>query len=464
MPTRVRSAGLPLVLCALAAAQEAANLPPGLPEIAAAYAAKVAATARFVSGRTLDSVLAEELAPDAPLQALIRPWLSFDVDAEQRTVTARIGKASATAVFVEGLGCTLLGGARLAELRARALPPAAATADDRPWPSGDAQSEAPLPDGVDAVALDAALAFAFAEPEGRAKVRTRAVVVAQGPRLLGERYAPGYDARMPLPGWSMTKSVVDALAGIRVRDGALDPKAPLPVPEWRGGNDPRRSLQLDDLLRMQSGLQWTEDYEAPGSDVMRMLFASADCGGVAAAKPLEREPGTEHRYSSGTTNLLCRILRTTFASDAEYLRFPRDRLFRRIGMQSALIEPDASGTFVGSSFGVATARDWARFGLLYLRDGVWDGERLLPEGWVKASTTPGRLEPGYGRHFYCRGGEFQTLPDDLFYMSGHDGQYVFCFPSQDLVVVRLGCSKRGGFRLREFLEKVLAACGALRKR
>jgi CubicO group peptidase (beta-lactamase class C family) len=197
---------------------------------------------------------------------------------------------------------------------------------------------------------------------------------------------------------------------------------------------------------------------------MRMLFASADHGALAAQKPLAHAPGTEHLYSSGTTNLLCRVLRATFADAAQYRTFPRDRLFRRIGMRSALIEPDPSGTFVGSSYGVATARDWARFGLLYLQDGVWDGERILPEGWVEASTTPGPLARGYGRHFYCNGGEWPSLPDDLFYLSGHEGQFVFGFPSQRLVVVRLGCAKRGGFPLRQFLERVLAACGALQPR
>jgi CubicO group peptidase (beta-lactamase class C family) len=461
----------------------AGQLPAGVAELGAAYAAKVAASAIFVSGRTLDSVRAEELAPDTPLTALIASLLQFDVDRQQRTVTARIGSASACAAFAPPLGCTLLHGVELQALRARA--PAARTADPGAdpasldparvdWPLGERVPPSPPPDGVDAAAIGRALDAAFAERPDKPKVRTRAVVVVHRGRLLAERYADGYSASMPLPGWSMTKTIVNALIGIRIGQGRLDPKAPLPVPEWRGDGDPRRQLRLEHLLRMDSGLHWSEDYADPQALVLRMLFSATDYASVAAAEGLVRAPGKSFEYSSGTANLLCRILRTTFASDADYWAFPRQALFAPLCMRSARIETDPSGTFVGSSFGFATARDWARFGMLWAQDGVWNGARVLPEGWVAASCTPTPGSHGsFGQHVWLnalpadpqeRAERWEDLPRDMLHMDGHEGQYVFVFPAQQLVIVRLGCTQRGGFDLHGLLTAVFAACGGTPKK
>ncbi|MSR39172.1 MAG: class C beta-lactamase-related serine hydrolase [Planctomycetes bacterium] len=446
-----------------------------LAQIAAGYAAKTAASAIFISGRTLESVLDEELAPDTPIQALVRPFLRLDVDRQQQAVTAVILQASATAAYVAGFGCTLTSIRRANDLRLRAYPPIAKASTEaaqaealRPWPLGSAGPVTTLPAGISAAALQAAIDYAFIERDAQPLARTRAVLVVKNGQLLGERYASHYNASMPLPGWSATKTITDALLGRRVAQGKLDPNAPLMVPEWHLPNDPRRALRLDDLLRMQSGLAWTEDYESPSSDALRMLFTSDDYGSIAAAQPLASKPRTTFRYSSGTTCLLCRILRTTFLNDADYLAFPQRELFARLGMDSAYLELDPSGTFVGSSFGYATARDWAKIGQFYLQDGVWNGERLLPEGWVAEARTPTASDErgGFGRHLWLNAGRtgqqaqrpFEKLPTDLFYLSGHEGQYVVCFPSQSLVVVRLGCTKRGGFDLHGFLQKVLRAC------
>ena len=466
---------LPFALLASLAAQEprpiTADAPQSLPqqlrEVVAAYSAKVAASAVFVSGRTIESVLEQEMAPDAPLQALVRPLLSYEVDREQKTVTATVLGTKVTAAFVDGLGCTLVRG-DVATLRARALPPVVTQFDPRPWPVGDAVDAAGVPSGIDGAAIDKALDAAFTDREGRAKARTRAVVVVHKGRIVAERYAPGFSADRPLAGWSMTKSLVNALVGLRIGDGKLDPAAQLPVPEWSAQDDPRRQLRLMDLLRMESGLHWTEDYDDPQSLALRMLFLASDFGGVAAEQQLVHAPRTTHAYSSGTSNLLCRIVRATFDDERSYLSYARDRLFLPIGMKSALLEPDPSGVFVGSSFGFATARDWARFGLLYLRDGVWEGTRILPEGWVATAITPCATSPrgDYGAHLWLNAGKqddpkkrpFHSLPRDLFYLSGFEGQYVVCFPSHDLVVVRLGCTKKGGFDLHGFLRAVMQAC------
>jgi CubicO group peptidase (beta-lactamase class C family) len=465
-----------LAVCALAtlatAQERTAATTPAMLEIAAAYAAKVTASALFVSGRTLQSVLDEEFAPDRPLEAMIRPLLKFDVDQEHRTVTCHLGAYHAQAVATVDLGCTLVRpDFPAATLQQRA---ASGRADRQidpttiDWPLGDRVLRGKLPDAVDLTALEKALELAFAEPEKGAKVRTRAIVVVHQGRLVAERYADGYRADMPLPGWSMTKTMVDALLGIRVQQGRIDLEAPLrTVPEW-SADDERSKLRLADLQRMASGLHWVENYDDPSSSVLQMLFGSSDHAAVQATQPAEHAPGTTFCYASGTTNLICRELRRTFATNAEYWSFPRQALFQRLGMHSAVIETDPSGTFVGSSYGFATARDWARFGMLYAQDGVFAEERILPEDWVTASSKLTPASDGeFGRHLWLnadpdgdgpRERAWTDLPANLMHMDGHEGQYVCVMPTEQLVVVRLGCTKRGGFDLHGLLRRVREAC------
>lgn len=480
VPPQLARASAMAAMLAVAAEPQTATTPPPRPDpalaqIAAAYAAKVVASAVFVSGRTLESVLAEELAPDRPLEALIKPLLRFDVERTTRTVTCRLGAATSIAVATGNLGCTLVHeDAPVGLLRQRAasgladLPPDPATLD---WPLGDRQPAHANGDrageGVDAVRR--AIDKAFEEPTNGPRVRTRAVLVVHRGRLLGERYAAGYDHTMPLPGWSMTKTIVNALIGVRIQQGQLDPDAALPVAEWqRDPTDARARLRLHDLLTMSTGLRWTEDYDDPASDALRMLFRSSDHANVFAEQPVVAAPGSEFRYASGCSNLLCRILRHTFASDHEYWAFPRQSLFDPLGMRSAVLETDPSGTFVGSSYGFATARDWARFGMLYAQDGEFGGRRLLPAGWVERSARPTAASRGrFGCHIWCNGDpdgdgpatrQWPDLPANLLHLDGHEGQYCAVFPTEQIVVVRLGCTKAGGFDLHGLLRSVLAAC------
>jgi len=246
----------------------------------------------------------------------------------------------------------------------------------------------------------------------------------------------------------MAKSVTNALVGILVGQGKLSLEEPASVPEWSHPSDPRHSITLDQLLRMSSGLEFGEGYGASTSDVAIMLFNSRDMAAFAASKPLEAEPDSVWHYSSGTTNIICRMMRDAVGGPhQEYLEFPRRALSDRIGMRSAVFEPDASGTLVGSSHVYASPRDWARFGLLYLQDGVWQGERILPEGWVAYSSTPSPTAPlgQYGAHFYTNPANAarktdRTWPDlpEFYYASGLEGQKVVIIPSHNLVVVRLG--------------------------
>lgn len=460
---------LGFLVAALPAQGEKPGLDPAMMRIAVAYAAKVAASAVFVSGRSIDSVMAEEFAPDTALDKMLRPFLKFEVDRERRTVTASLPFVKATAVATAGLGCVLvLGGADADALRRRATPPPAGSGDpaEIDWPLGERVP--PLGDdaGVDVAALERALDDAFAEPAIGPPRRTRAIVVAYRGRIVAERYRDGYTPQTLLPGWSMTKTLVDALVGIRVRQGELELDAPLRVPEWPAG-DPRRALRLPDLLAMSSGLSWHESYDDPASDVLRMLFATADHAAVQADEPLAHAPGERFAYSSGTTNLICRELRATFDSDAEYWAFPRDELFLPLGIRRALVEADPSGTFVGSSYGFATARDWTRIGMLYAQDGVFAGRRILPPGWAARAAEPVPASDGrYGSHVWLnadpdadgpRRPRWPELPADLLRLDGHEGQYVFVLPGRQLVVTRLGCTKRGDSGVRALVRDVLAA-------
>jgi len=273
---------------------------------------------------------------------------------------------------------------------------------------------------------------------------------------------------MPLLGWSMSKSVTNALVGILVRKGKLDIHKPAPVPEWQRKDDPRKRITLDQLLRMSSGLEFEEIY-APLYDATYMLYGSCDFAAYAANKPLKTDPDNEWYYSSGTANIIARIVRQTIEKDYEYYySFIYEELFDKIGMYSAVMEPDSSGTFVGSSYTFATPRDWARFGLLYLQHGLWQGERILPEEWVKYTTTPTPKAPKgeYGAHFWLNAGgspdpkdrRWPHSPQDAFGALGFQEQKVIIVPSKKLVLVRFGATtKREAWSTDEFIRNVIDA-------
>ncbi len=409
------------------------NVPAGT-----AYFAKILCSSVFVSGRDPDDVLAVDLALDHPLTGN----LDVDVDHGQRTVGVSFkGLFERRAVFRDGLGCTLALDVSAEELHAQVSVESPSRQPAEPWPDNP-------PDA----AMTAALDRAFGEPDPERPRRTRAVAVVHDGRLVAERYAPGFGRDMPLTGWSMTKSLTNTLVGLLVEQGRLDLHAPAPVPEWQGSGDPRGGVTLDQLLRMSSGLEFEETYFDPLADVQLMLFRRPSAAGFAAAKPLAAAPDSRWSYSSGTSNIVSRVVRGAVEEAGEdYFTFPRRALFDRLGMRHAVIEPDASGTFVGSSFSHATARGWARLGQLYLQDGVWDGERLLPEGWVAYSTSPTPRAPRgrYGAHFWLNAGDdesggnrpFPELPPDAYFMSGFEGQSVTMVPSRRAVIVRLGMSK-----------------------
>ncbi|RPJ19201.1 MAG: class C beta-lactamase-related serine hydrolase, partial [Desulfobacteraceae bacterium] len=420
--------------------------------IGTGYAARYICSSVFISHRDPQITYREDVAPINPLAGII----DVEIDSAQKKVVASsFGLFKSTALYREGCGCTLVTGTTEAEMRKQSFmsleaASAASRVSAAPWPGGEGASAESLVGEVNIEKLKAALDAAFVESDPQKKKMTRAVVVVYDGKLVGEKYAPGFDKNTALLGWSMSKSVTNALVGILVRQGKLRIKEPPPVPEWQKAGDPRKSITLDQLLRMSSGLKFDETYE-PLHDVTDMLYRSYDFAAYAAGKPMETDPESKWVYSSGTANIIARIVRQTAEKDyPRYYDFLRKELFAKIGMHSAVPEPDASGTFVGSSYMFATPRDWARFGLLYLQDGVWGGERILPEGWVKYSATPTPKAPQgqYGALFWLNAGTesnpkdrmWPDAPRDAFAAKGYQEQSVVIIPSKKLVIVRFGAT------------------------
>ena len=394
--------------------------------ILAAYKAKMLCSEVFVAGRD-PQIVERELEVDdlTPLK-----YISTSVDRGARRVTSSVaGMVGQEAVYRESRGCAV-------RFAPDTQGTAARPAEGRAAPAGAASTND---------TLRAVLDRAFAEPEPERPRRTRAVVIVRDGQVVAERYAEGFTADTPLLGWSMTKTVTNALVGILVKDGRLAVDRLVPIPEWQA--DERRQITLDHLLRMSSGLQFNESAANPLSDVTVMLLHRPDAGLYAADKRLASPPGTVWQYSSGTSNIVSRIIRQTLKDDAEYVAFPRRALFDRIGMTHAVLEADAGGTFVGSSFMYATARDWARLGQLYVQDGVWDGQRILPDGWVTYTRSPAPADATkqYGAHVWLKVADHYSgdavLPADAFHAAGHAGQFVTMIPSAKLVIVRLGLTR-----------------------
>jgi CubicO group peptidase (beta-lactamase class C family) len=301
---------------------------------------------------------------------------------------------------------------------------------DLPWPT----ESWPLGDPSSATNSIADSLFNLEPDQGY----TYALLVIKEGKLIYERYDVGANAIYLQYSWSMAKSVTHALVGILVAQGKVGLYDPIAVPEWQGDDDPRRQITLDHLLRMSSGLAFNEEYvDGQTSDVIPMLMSEGrdDTGAFAANKPAIHPPDQHWAYSSGTTNIICRLLRDVVGNGATGMNaFMEENLFRPLGMRTPTPRFDTSGTFVGSSFLFAIPQDFARFGYLYLRDGVWDGQRILPEGWVDYARTPTYQDDdeAYGAHWWLR-------PNSCWFMaSGYDGQRILVAPDKDAIVVRCG--------------------------
>lgn len=441
--------GVAVVALAIAALVSGTVVFSKLAPIITGYAAKNLASGIFVAGRTQESLEKEDL------NFSFIKYTSNKVDLEKKEVTSRFLLWSSKAIYVDGFGCTLLRDYSAEEIRGRkypVLPEPAFSQDTVAWPSGDMLSDT-IPAGIDIEALKSVVDEAFADTipfKG-----TFAVTVAYRNQLVAEKYRSDFTPETRFLSWSMAKSFISAMTGILVGHGCLDVDFPAAVETWQ--NDGRKDITLSNLLKMNSGLQWNEDYGS-NSDVNIMLFKKGDFAQYAASKPSAYRPDSVFYYSSGTTNITSRIIRNTFDNYEDYIAFPYKELFGKIGMQSAVFEFDASGTFAGSSYLYATMRDYTRFGLLYMNKGKWGDNQILPEGWTDYTWQPGNGSNGnYGAYFRVNAEkEYENLPEDVLSARGHDGQYIFIIPSKDLVVVRTGFSQKKSFDPELFLEKIVA--------
>ena len=418
-----------------------------IPKVATGFVANVICSETFVSGADPATIFAETTAA-MPGTGLIGWALNYRVDRARRDVTVTLlGVGRSHAVYREGFGCYLDHDGTVAE---------------NPLPATEAKPSQPhLPEiaGSSVVApqspqLATALDRAFAEPEQPPFRRTKAIVVVKNGRVVAERYAEGYGVETPILGFSATKSLMSALTGILVRKGRLTLDQPAPIAAWQGPGDPRQAITVDHLLRHTVGLALGSSLSASLASVLepvnRMKFVESDMAAYAESIALETPPGSAWNYNDGNTVILSHLIRDAAGGRAsDVLRLARQELFEPLGMRQVTLEFDVAGTPEGSSQMLMPARDWARFGMLYLNDGVAGGKRILPEGWVKYSSSPTpNAWVGMGAGFWTNVGDSfganyrieHGWPRDAFFAKGTIGQYVIIIPSERLVIVRLGRS------------------------
>ncbi len=408
--------------------------------IGTGYATKMTCSCAFIQDREAEDVQRREL------NFSVLPYVRTQVDRERRMTTGNfLGIIRRTAQYIPGRGCVLLSN------EAMPLPqPIERPAPARPWRWPEATDS--LLARFDQAALDSAFAFGMRPLPGGG---TRGLVLIYEGQLIRETYDPAFSADTPQLGWSMAKSLTNALIGILVKQGTLQLKQQALFEEWK--DDERRQISLEDLLHMNSGLDWNEAYSNI-TDATRMLYLEPNFAAYARRKSSVAPPGTQWVYSSGTTNLISRLIRNQFEDDATHARFPFEALFGPLGIENAYFEPDQSGTVVGSSYGWLRPRDWAKVGQLYLQDGIWEGARLLPEGWVDFSTTPAAGSDGaYGAQIWLRTEEIPDAPADSYSFRGFQDQRVFVFPTQRAVLVRIGRNDDKVLDFNELLKRMLLA-------
>ncbi|MGB0806213.1 MAG: serine hydrolase domain-containing protein [Salibacteraceae bacterium] len=427
--------------------------------IISGFGAKAVCSCVYVSNRTAQSAIDNELA------AFPLSLGDFFVTPEDKSATGSVfGFAEAKAIYREGLGCTLIREISEIDIRNQ-IPDLKLTkpvlSNTVYWPFGTKLVDT-IPSNVNMEKLQLVISKAFEDSNPKIPANTRGIVVIYKGQLITEKYAKGFDKNMPQLGWSMTKSVTNMLYGILDIKEEINIMEPTLISSWQ--NDDRAKITTDQLLRMSSGLYWEEVYSNV-STATNMLYKFSDMGGFAQSQMVEFAPEQKWYYSSGSTNILSLMLRKKLG-DENYYEFAQNELFSKIGITTAVIEPDASGTFVGSSYMWASARDWARLGLLYLNKGNWYGNQIMTEDWVNYSVTPTPKAPKgeYGSQWWLNAGEpgnpsnrlLPNVPTDMYMMDGYEGQRVFVVPSSDLVVVRLGQNKKGGFDHDAFLSGIIS--------
>jgi CubicO group peptidase (beta-lactamase class C family) len=418
---------------------------PELMPIFTAYAAKTVCSNVFIAKRDADAVIRTDVQL---AERSITKFVKIDVDTANRRVEAAILGLFARryAAYAEGRGCTLVSKDEIPDrIAAPALPPAA---PDALWPAGETTQ----------LSDDKRVLTALNDPVLQGP-GMRAIVVVQDGRIVGETYGEGFNASTPLLGWSMTKTVNATLVGMAIKDGKLSLDRKNLFPHWAG--DARAEISVADLMAMASGLQWDENHGVP-SDPARLEDLEKDAAAFASGRPLVAPPGTKFNYSSGSAVLLARIWQNAIGADAR--AYPRERLFRPLGMTSAVLEADPSGTFLGEAFLYANAHDWARFGEFLRLGGAWNGEQLLPAGFVDYMRSPLPVSdegqgPVYGRgQLWLAPGQGFDLPADTYMLEGHLRQVITIIPSRKLVILRMGLTREDiGYSNAKLLRAIVAA-------
>jgi CubicO group peptidase (beta-lactamase class C family) len=434
--------------------------------LAAGYKASFLCSGMFNAGLTQAQIAPDEF--DRAYREMREPLkgLAADIDPAARTVSVRFAQdmPPRIAAWRPHLGCTNLpigaGAESVALLPRLAAAPPRRSFDALPWPTGEAgaRSSRAAP-----AALTQAVASAFDRKTYGDGSETTAVLVVKDGRIVAERYRAGFGPHTPQRTWSVAKSLAAAVIGAAVQDGLVDVKAPAPVPEWRTPGDPRRAITLENLLHMSSGLY----AEAAGNRTDMVYFGGTAVSERATGMPLEAPPGRRWSYANNDTLLAVRALRAAIGDDRRYLAYPFTELLWKIGMSRTTPETDWRGDFILSSQVWTTARDLARFGLLHLNDGVWNGERVLPAGWVRYVTTPAPVQPqgegpGYGAQWWLYG-PAHGLPAGTYAARGNRGQFVMVVPERRVVIVRRGfdgVGEPGGFDIGRFSADVLKALEA----
>lgn len=418
-------------------------------DIVSGFSAKSVASGHFIDGRSLEIIEKGDNDIDNVRLA------TNEINEKEKVVySSAFGLKERKAIYREGLGATLIND-DFDETKPYLIPKRTKIETNLPFPYGNLEPKDSLLPEVNYEKLNLAVAKTF-DKKGEKIKRTRALLVIYKDKIIAEKYEYGFSKNTKFLGWSMTKSITATYFGILQKQRKIDINKPAPVKEW--ANDKRSKITLHNLIQMNSGLEWEEDY-GKISDVTKMLFLEEDMPKVQLEKPAAFEPNKHWNYSSGTTNLLSGILRRQFTTHQEYLDFWYTSLIDKIGMHSMLIEPDMAGNFVGSSYGWATARDWAKFGLLYLHEGNWNGEQIFDKSWAKYVATPTPTSNGeYGGHFWLNaGGKYPDVPKDMYFCGGFQGQKVIIIPSKEMVIVRFGLTEDEDFDFNEMMREVITS-------
>ena len=417
--------------------------------IISGYSAKNMCSCVFVAG------IDEQKVIDEDLNFSFLGYSDIDVNYDQKRVSATVfGFGKKTAVYRDHVGCALVSADNSTPYEFQGEFPSQQYDSLINW--YETRDTLNILSEEAEKAIQEIVAGAFMEEEGRQK-NTRATVVLHKGKIIAEQYAVGFDQNSRLLGWSMTKSLTSTMFGQMQEDGMLNLTDPVPVGSWQG--DERADITWKDLLQMSSGLKFAEVYSWV-SDATVMLYGSDNMGAYAESLPLEHPVGDYWYYSSGTSNIIAYNLAQSFDNLQDYQKYPYENFFHKIGAYSMLMETDASGYFVGSSYSWATARDWGRIGQLFLQDGVWDGEQVVPKEYIDFIRTPVEASDGdYGGHFWLNAGSaLPDVPTEVFSLNGFQGQRVFIVPSKDLVIVRLGLTYTSGdFDFNQYVSEIIEA-------